>query len=790
MISIFRNFSQVSQPYIVSIGYVLDRIKTGKSKFVIENIRKEKIKEKRNELKKQLPCVLFSGEFSQRNAKSLIQHSGFICLDFDDYSNDDELKDDRDKLINDKYTYACFISPSGNGLKLIVKIPPSKETHLNSFLSLSNYYNNSHFDASTKDICRICYESYDEDLFYNNNSEIYSELFEIKEDIITNYSATFKISNKNQIISNLLNWFEKNYTMNDGERNTNLYKLAHAFNDYGIDRVEANYELNKFVSNNFSASEIETIIKSAYIHGSNSFGTKFFEDKNYYNEIKLSVIEGKSTDVIAEKIIKEKNIKKELAEDIITEIAKDENIITFWKRDKNNKITIQPDYFSIFLKQSGFFKLYPDGSENFVFIKIIENKIENTTEEKIKDFVLNYLQKIDRDVYNYFALNVKFFNENFLSLVETINYKPYKDDKDSCMLFYKNCAIKIYKDKIEKIDYLDLQNFVWKEQIIKRDFIFENYEKCSNSIYEKFIWNISGQNEQNKKSIETTIGFLIHGFKSPAYCPAIILNDEIISENPEGGTGKGVFFNALSQIKKTVEIDGKLFNKNERFAYQTVGADTQLLVFDDVKKNFDFEGLFSVVTNGITTEKKNKDAIKLSFQNSPKIIITTNYAIKGAGSSHDRRRREIELAQHYNMKNTPYNEFGKMLFSEFDTKEWMDFDAYMVDSVRLWLNFGFSESKFKNLKQRKLIAETSYDFVEWISEEEANEHSIMKLGTRINKSDLFDTFTTNYSDYLKLKRATFLKWLHKYATYRDFTVTEGIDSRAGSFRYIEFNLKK
>ena len=41
--------------------------------------------------------------------------------------------------------------------------------------------------------------------------------------------------------------------------------------------------------------------------------------------------------------------------------------------------------------------------------------------------------------------------------------------------------------------------------------------------------------------MESTIGFLLHGHKNLSYCPAaVILNDEIISDNPEGGTGKGV----------------------------------------------------------------------------------------------------------------------------------------------------------------------------------------------------------------------------------------------------------
>ena len=82
-------------------------------------------------------------------------------------------------------------------------------------------------------------------------------------------------------------------------------------------------------------------------------------------------------------------------------------------------------------------------------------------------------------------------------------------------------------------------------------------------------------------------------------------------------------------------IDGKCFDKNKAFAYQTVSVSTQVLVFDDVKKNLDFEGLFSLVTEGITLEKKNKDAVKLDFYSSPKIVITTNYAISGKGNSNE-----------------------------------------------------------------------------------------------------------------------------------------------------------
>ena len=56
----------------------------------------------------------------------------------------------------------------------------------------------------------------------------------------------------------------------------------------------------------------------------------------------------------------------------------------------------------------------------------------------------------------------------------------------------------------------------------------------------------------------------------------------------------------------------KAFDFSKSFAYQLVSADTQILCFDDVKKYFDFERLFSVVTEGLTLEKKNNFSFILS----------------------------------------------------------------------------------------------------------------------------------------------------------------------------------
>jgi len=288
--------------------------------------------------------------------------------------------------------------------------------------------------------------------------------------------------------------------------------------------------------------------------------------------------------------------------------------------------------------------------------------------------------------------------------------------------------------------------------------------------------------------MESTIGFLLHAHKNLSYCPAVILNDEVISDNPEGGTGKGLFMNALSQMKKVVTIDGKSFTFERSFAYQLVSADTQILVFDDVKKHFDFERLFSVVTEGLTLEKKNKDAIKIPFSKSPKIAITTNYAIKGAGNSFARRKWELELHQYYSKDFTPLDEFGKLMFGDWDDDEWCQFDNYMIGCLQGYLNTGLVKSKFVNLKIRQLSAETCHDFIEWCGlVDNAEPNRLLDAGEKRYKQDLYLEFITEYPDYgpkakMTISRTKFYKWLVSYAMYKEGVLPE--DGRDQQGRWI------
>jgi len=772
---------------------VLQRIKDGSSKELVKRIRGEKNKTDRNELKKQLPAICFSGTFNKRNDNALIEHSGLICLDFDGYDKQKVLLQDKENLSKNKYVFSVFISPSGNGLKVLVKIPKDADNHINYFNSLMKHFNSIYFDKTSRNISRVCYESYDPLIYINENSSVWDTIEDI-EYVEVNRSIdkpTIPITDENKIVDILLKWWEKNYPMVEGQRNHNTYVLAMAFNDFGINRSLAEYVLNRFATSDFPPSEIKTTIDSAY-RNTDKFGTKCYEDEDRINAIRMKLKRGVSKKEIRIQM-QDSNLDSETIESVLTKIEEENSKQIFWSKSDKGVIRIIHFLFKEFLEDSGFYKYCPEGGKNYVFVKVTNNLIDHTTDKEIKDFVLNHLLELDDiSVYNYFADNTRFFKEEFLSMLSTIDIYFIEDTKDTAYLYYRNCAVKITKDDVISIDYLDLGGYVWKDHIIDR-----NFNLCSVSsdfYFKKFIKNICGGEEGRVDSMESTIGFLLHAHKNLSYCPAVILNDEVISDNPEGGTGKGLLMNAISNMKKLVVIDGKSFTFERSFAYQLVSADTQILCFDDVKKHFDFERLFSVVTEGLTLEKKNKDAIKIPFSKSPKIAITTNYAIKGAGNSFARRKWELELHQYYNKNFTPLDEFGKLMFGDWNDDEWCEFDNYMVGCLKGFLNTGLVKSKFVNLKIRQLSAETCHEFIEWcglVDNQDTNR--LLVSEHKIYKNDLYYDFINEYPDFspkskLTISRTRFYKWLISYGVFKEGVTPE--EGRDMTGRWIIFKKKK
>lgn len=170
---------------VATVGQILDDIQSEKYSATIGNLRrlvKEGSTEDYKVQKTRLPAVTFCACFTeQRNGNNISIYNFLLIIDIDHIgiSVIDAIKE----LLRDcPYIFACWVSPSGEGLKLLVPLTTnrsldSSETvwfHKQAFTYFANYLDDKykiHIDRSGSDVARLCFVTYDPNIIVNNACE-------------------------------------------------------------------------------------------------------------------------------------------------------------------------------------------------------------------------------------------------------------------------------------------------------------------------------------------------------------------------------------------------------------------------------------------------------------------------------------------------------------------------------------------------------------------------------------------------------------------------------------------
>lgn len=259
----------------ITVHEFFNKIKTGEGiKPIIEILRNSKDKNEIDLNKKKLPAVTVSGIFGESRKKEfIIKHTGLIQIDLDKINNIESVIN---QLKKDKYTFAVFLSPTGTGIKIIVKINDEIKQHEFNFLELEKYYfknYNLQIDKSCKDVTRLMYLSFDDNLFINENALLFnSELI------------------NEQLFNELITELNKKESFNEGNRNNYIFKLASKCSKSGLSILFTKTNIiEKFKNADFGELEISNSINSAF-NNSNNLPKDIVKTHKEHNS-KLSIIE-------------------------------------------------------------------------------------------------------------------------------------------------------------------------------------------------------------------------------------------------------------------------------------------------------------------------------------------------------------------------------------------------------------------------------------------------------------------------------------------------------------------
>ncbi len=128
----------------------------------------------------------------------------------------------------------------------------------------------------------------------------------------------------------------------------------------------------------------------------------------------------------------------------------------------------------------------------------------------------------------------------------------------------------------------------------------------------------------------------------------------------------------------------------------------------------DFEGFYSIITEGITVEKKGQAEIFINYDRSPKIIFTTNYMVPNIGNHAKRRQRVIPFSDFFSPERTPMDVFKHQFFAGWDKGQWKLFYNYLFACCQYYLRKGLIEVPVtEGMQLKSLKTAFGEEFKKW-----------------------------------------------------------------------------
>ncbi|RRQ49808.1 hypothetical protein DZC72_04245 [Maribacter algicola] len=439
-------------------------------------------------------------------------------------------------------------------------------------------------------------------------------------------------------------------------------------------------------------------------------------------------------------------------------LNKEENVFPFWEYNEKGKVVILHRKLISFIESMGFVNVKLSETR-YELAKESKNRLKIVTTTDVDQAVLNYLIRIKKyDVLESFTKGISGYlasrKLNTLPVIEPINDR---DGEIYSRFYFTNCYCEIRGEMINVQKYDKLNQMIWENRLIDRSF---NMPEGGIGQFEIFCKKITGESPGRFLALKTAIGYLLHRNKMVGEPKAIILYDEKMGTDNQahGGTGKTLLSQALAKCREVVPVDGKDVKLGSWFKNQRINVTTDILVYDDLKKDTSLENFYSMITSGIEVEKKQKQSFFIKPEDSPKILITANYPVKGPGGSSDERRRyEFELSNYFSHVWTPEMEFRCRFFTDSWGQEWDKFYLFMMECVQNYLQKGLIQPESINLNKAGIVHETSLEFYNYATDN-------LKVNEWLDKREFESNFKNAYPNLDWVSSHMIKKWMGYYAT--------------------------
>ena len=199
---------------------------------------------------------------------------------------------------------------------------------------------------------------------------------------------------------------------------------------------------------------------------------------------------------------------------------------------------------------------------------------------------------------------------------------------------------------------------------------------------------------------------------------AVFLTDESLL-NDDGGTGKSVSMKSIRYMRRMWIRDNATAKSNSEFDWSNVTRSIYNVGIDETDKDFNFRDFFSKTTGSWNITHKFVDGVdEIPEMETPLLMFCTNNIPKGMEKSHERRKKIYEVSMHYH-DTTPLQEFGHILYADWDEAEWTRFDHFMISCAQFYMSSGLQEPNKSNvnMQTKQLLRNVPEEVSDFFEEE-------------------------------------------------------------------------
>jgi len=569
-ISLYKTCRSKTNNDVTLMG-VVHSIKYGDHEELVVKLRNIDDKKTRQEFKaKHFPAFTWCGTFKGGHEKSnLNEYNQIVGLDYDNVQDIGALKK---SLSSIETSHVVFVSPGGEGLKVLVKVNSDASFHDKAFEIVNNYYKEitgMESDNSVKDISRLCYVSWDIDLYLNENSKVFD------------IHAATKLESVNEVnIEYLFNKTMLGFT--EGNRHNVIISCAGKANTLGINKDEVIKYFKNLSDASLTFEEIETTINdiySRYSHQFNSVNPKNIVSVNNQSSLSPSIWFNQNGKLIFRNLLKDLSEKIVVIPEIERVFAKSKDGFPIFNKSNmnisyadfffllhDNGAKLSDSKFSKIFKTDGLVKLNPMS----IFYNIIKQN-EWDGHDRITELINAMNLEGDKEMMHY--LLSKFFYTMYAFGLRGI-------DPDLPLKVYSRVSLILYSQernsgKSSFLRQLGMQNKIQEWTGIKGLEIYAEYPDKPGRDSDDFDNNKSSKLVVNFDDIQELL------INSNGYLRSLI-SEEVYSQRKKYDKNSQIFERRCAFVGSTNHME-ILNDKDE----------TRFLIYT-VKGKMDFEVLNSI----------------------------------------------------------------------------------------------------------------------------------------------------------------------------------------------------